>query len=334
MTTRYVIKKCAAFGFANSVEEAVKLFGTTGQLLADETLTDSPVKLIHSIDDITEKVLYVRLGKPGTKDLKIPVEADDTEVINACSTNLQNFLYDLIDIDDEEVANIGRISRELVAELSEIYPHLRSSSLKHRVLDILSFNRVNVNELIKLSPFEYETEVVNVVVNDQLFADIEVSTDLSDPNTSTNHYRPDKDALKNAALGHTTQLDAFSENKFAVIHTKKSAGCENHTRNMNHDIIDTLAVNGVIRAPETNKPLSIYLLMKKLETLKDFRICFIHPSYELKRMSSEYPCEQVLPAYRLNEGEILAVAYRYLVLWFFGYCSIFTEGMLEYRYAI
>ena len=74
--------------------------------------------------------------------------------------------------------------------------------------------------------------------------------------------------------------------------------------------------------------------MKRLEKFNTFDIIFIHPSYEVKYMSAEYPCEQIIPAYRINQGEILAVIYRYLVVNFFGYCSIFTDSMLEWRYYV
>ena len=179
-----------------------------------------------------------------------------------------------------------------------------------------------------------EQELAEVVESSEIFSDIEVSVDKNDKNTSTSLYRADQDSLKKAALGKTTQLDAFSENKFAVIHTKKKCGIENKVRNQNHDVLDTLAVNGVMKSPDTLKPLSIYKLMKVLEKFDSFNIVFIHPSYEVRSMKAEYPCEQLIPAYTINEGEILAVVYRYLVMYFFGYCSIITDSMLEWRYYI
>lgn len=328
MTTKYVVKKCNSFGFAVSIEEGMKLYGS-GVYLCDGTLENvQDMQLIHSIDSIPSNLttLYVRLGKEVNKPVDIPVEGDDYELVKDDTQ--------LLEIYNSDEPYINKIPREFINQILEIYPKTKSTTFRHKLLDLLQFNHVNVNQLILDYPFEYTTENVDMIVNDDLFNDIEVSTDKNDNNISTTNYKPDKDALKNAALGNTTQLDAFSENKFAVIHTKKNCGIENKTRSMNHDIIDTLAVNGVIRAPSTTKPLSIYNLMRKLETLNNFNICFIHPSYELKRLSAECPCEQIIPAYHIGEGEILAVAYRYICLWFFGYCSIFTDSMLEYRYAI
>ena len=102
----------------------------------------------------------------------------------------------------------------------------------------------------------------------------------------------------------------------------------------NHDVLDTLAVNGVLFTPTTTKPLSIFALMKILGKMNKFDICFIHPYSEIKSIRIEYPCEQSIPAYKLNGGEILAIAYRYLITQFFGYCSIFSDSMLEWRYYI
>ena len=200
--------------------------------------------------------------------------------------------------------------------------------------DLCYFNNYNTIDLEKQYPFEYKEEQVSTVFPSSIFSDIEISVDKSDKNTSTSLYKPDKDFLKKAALGKTTQLDAFSENKFAIIHTKKTAGIENKIRNQNHDVLDTLAVNGVMKSPDTKKPLSIYRLVRKLEKFDKFDIVFIHPSYEVRCMNAEYPCEQIIPAYKINEGEILAVVYRYIVVYFFGYCSIFTDSMLEWRYYI
>lgn len=353
MTTKYVIKKCNSFGFAKNISEATKLYGNSGLYLLDNEdgvnniIGNLPAGIpngfinniehvpgltnIHNINDIPTdaKVIYVRLGKEVNRPIKIPVEGDDTELLNNSEYNKL-----LLQIYNSDEPVIDKLPGEIINAIIDIYPKTISSTFRHKLIDLLQFNNVNTIQLIKDFPFQFTEENADIIVNDGLFTDIEVSTDKSDPNTTNNNYRPDKDALKNAALGNTTQLDAFSENKFAVIHTKKNAGIDNKTRSMNHDVIDTLAVNGVIRAPETKKPLSIYLLMKKLEQLHDFNICFIHPSYELKRLSAECPCEQIIPVYRIGEGEILAVAYRYLCLWFFAYCSIFTDSMLEYRYVI
>jgi hypothetical protein len=55
---------------------------------------------------------------------------------------------------------------------------------------------------------------------------------------------------------------------------------------------------------------------------------------ENRFMKAETPCEQIIPAYKLNGGEILAIAYKYVVGFFFAYCGIVSESMFELRYYI
>ena len=355
MTTKYSVKKCSSFGFAQSFKDALTLFKDISNnnvfyLHDSSTVEDNDALIIDkltksinnrkqtnqnnkfynisAVDDITVPenktgLLFVELGYMSTRTIKKPVSYDDTHIIEELniSNSTEEFKNAVMSIiSDNAFFDEKKLSSEFISYLIELYPHLRDYCLKKSILNILNFNNVNTIQLEKKYPFEY--------------TDIEISIDLNDNNISSSLYKPDKKKKKKAALGKTTQLDAFSENKFAIIHTKKSAGIDNKIRNQNHDVLDTLAVNGVMKSPDTKKPLSIYRLMRKLEQFNKFSIVFIHPSYEIKCMLAEYPCEQIIPSYKINEGEILAIAYRYLVVYFFGYCSIFTDSMLEWRYYI
>ena len=51
-------------------------------------------------------------------------------------------------------------------------------------------------------------------------------------------------------------------------------------------------------------------------------------------MRSDVIGEQIEPAYFLCGGEILAVFYRYIVRYFFGYCSTYEENTKEWKYYI
>lgn len=364
MTTSYSVKRCHTFGFAQSLFDAAALFKFTPSdhviYLTDDDLTSnlSPTSLsahtstitrlsrthfqrVTSIDDIVisspRAILIVDLGYIKQDTIRVPVEYDDTDIVNNTPIPSANadFRAATIALMDDDSAKDQSISLEYTNFLVDLYPHLRDWRLKSSIIELLRRNGgVNTYNLVTEYPFEYTDEDITVVVPTKAFSDIEISVDVNDKNVSTSTYRPDRDALKKAVLGKTTQLDAFSENKFVIIHTKKSAGIETKIRNQNHDVIDTLAVNGVMKAPETKVPLSMYRLMRKLEQFDQFDIVFVHTSCEVHRMNAEYPCEQIIPAYRLNEGEILAIAYRYIVMYFFGYCSIFTESMLEWRYYI
>ena len=360
MTTKYTVKRCSTFGFAQSLRNAITLFQPdeyaepTNIFYIHSSKTEPSALLeklnpkTHNITDIsdiqpnkdTRNIFFVELATKAKRTIQIPVEYDDRDIVHQfCDTHdipedFEHAIYTLIDNSDETQLKEHKFSNEFLQFLIDLYPNLRDHNLKSAILDLLAFNDYNTLQLEKENPFEFEEKTIDSVISAPMFKDIEISIDVNDKNTTTSLYRPDKDALKKATLGKATQLDAFSENKFAIIHTKKHAGIDNRIRNQNHDVLDTLAVNGVMKSPDTTKPLSVYLLMKKLEQFEHFDIVFIHPSYEMKAMNSEYPCEQVIPAYTINQGELLAVVYRYLVMWFFGYCSIFTDSMLEYRYYV
>ena len=360
MTTKYTVKRCNTFGFAQTLRNAITLFPPEDYTKANifyvhsskDTPSESLLKLNASTHDITDiqdikanddnkNILFIELGYKTKRQVKRPVSYDDHDIVDSfCSVNhhpsdFKHAIYTIIDDTDQaEELKEHKFSNEFLQFLIDLYPHLRDYKLKKSILELLGFNDYNTLQLEKDNPFEFEDITIDSVLSAPMFSDIEVSIDVNDTNTSTTLYRPDKDALKKATLGKATQLDAFSENKFAIIHTKKHAGIDNRIRNQNHDVLDTLAVNGVMKSPETQKPLSVYSLMLKLQQFKSFDVVFIHPSYEVKAMNSEYPCEQIIPSYTINQGEILAIVYRYLVMYFFGYCSIFTDSMLEWRYYI
>ena len=363
MTTKYSVKRCESFGFAQSLRNAITLFppgdyNDANVFYLHSSSTDEPktfaklnathkqhITNIHELtpsDNSNKNIIFVELGVKTTKTIKSPIEYDDHDIVVHYSNDTlhapNDFIHVILSIIDnpESLQELKehKFSNEFLQYIIDLYPQLRDYKLKTALLDLLSFNGYNTLQLNKDYPFEYEDKVIDTIATTPMFSDIEISIDANDKNISSSLYKPDKDALKQAALGKATQLDAFSENKFAIIHTKKHAGIDSRIRNQNHDVLDTLAVNGVMKSPETAKPLSIYSLMIQLERFEHFNIVFIHPSYEVKSMITEYPCEQIIPSYILNPGEILAVVYRYLVMRFFGYCSIFTDSMLEWRYYI
>lgn len=366
MTTSYAVKKCKQFGFAVSLQEAAKLFDLTRDdnviflnsnhdnciIEPSERKTIATLKRQTNYQEITTisdiqtppnktATLFIKLGQRVNKEVQILSRSDVDEdfILNFQpehdETNYMEYKKALISfINNKDVFRDKELSMSFIKFILLLYPGLRDGETKLSILELLNNNNFNTVDIEKVNPISYDKVIRERVCSTPAFEDIEISIDREDKNNSTSLYRPDKDALKKAALGHSNQLDAFSENKFAVIHTKKSAYIDNSIRNQNHDVLDTLAVNGVLKSPNTNKPLSVFKLMKKLEEFDSFNVIFIHPSLEIKSIKSEYPCEQVTPAYKLNEGEILAVVYRYVTIYFFGYCSIMTDSMMEWRYYI
>ena len=370
MSTRYTIKKCNSFGCAKTFEHAYE--SITAPLSEEENdsyiihLTSDnlqqPSSEIHSTFTTLSALkkfiespkfselnsshtlfkLIIDLGYMTTVSESIPVESDDSEIIRSFIPSFElsdedraEFAEYLIRLrEDSNVFGDGKLSNNYINYIVELYPHLTDSVLKTNISSVLSSNNLNPKELEEKYPITYTSTTVERPVNTPIFSDIDISVRDDEKNTTNKMYRMDKEALKKAFAGNSATLDAFTANKFVVVHNHKDANIESNSVNQNHDVLDTLAINGVLITPLTDKPLSIYTLMKLLARMNHFDIIFIHPYSEINQIRVEYPCEQAIPAYRLHGGEIMAVAYRYLITHFFGYCSIFSDSMLEWRYYI
>lgn len=195
-------------------------------------------------------------------------------------------------------------------------------------------NIANISEDIKES-----TEIPTLIfdLESDIFKDIEIITDESDKKaeTSVGNYKHDDQELNKIITGQSAQLDAFSQNVYTVIYGKKTAGLSNGNNNrhiFNHNVIDSLAKNGVIVDPSVGEELSIHKIMRQLETLRKFNIFFVHSSLDLEFTEYESPSEISQPTYIKGKGEICAIAYRALVLRFFPYLTIITESMRENAY--
>lgn len=179
-----------------------------------------------------------------------------------------------------------------------------------------------------------ENPVIAVDLTHDLFKDIVFSlkSDAKDNVSGTNkNYRNDPDELKKQ-VSNADQLNAFTSNMFTVIYGKKTANVKSVNFKQNHEVLDSLARNGVVCTPHTDDVLSMQILVDKLFKLRHFTIICIHPELELAYVSHEYPSDISHPAYIIGKGEITAVFYRYIMLNFFGYCSIITESMRENSY--
>lgn len=302
----------------------------------------------------------VELAREVNRTVKVPTCNDDIDRIAIEDWDYSDFVTDYFNTDDardpialstidgykdafinfidnRDYFEDHSLSPKFLDWIKYIYHLLSSGELQIDVLKLLNNNGVQTVNLEKANPIDYEEKEITDVEPIGLFNDIKIVIDKEDTNTSSKSalYKPDREGLKKATLGNSTQLEAFSKNKFTVIHTKKSANIDDsQTYHRNHDILHSLARNGVVCSPDTGAELSLSKLVNKLKTYEKFNIVFIHPSYELKVTRGDYPSELVEPSYTINSGELLAIVYRYISINFFGYCSVFTEGMEELEYLI
>lgn len=359
MTTRYIVKKCSSIGFASSFKNLsikysedelknayfISESGRKNKYLNKNSISISEFETITK-NNKCKGLVIVELGKKVQKIEKVPVEYDDdqftiedldcSEIIEDEDTiakykeSLVNFLNNYSFLEDK------KLSQNFVDFLMFVYPNLQDGRNKQNILDLLHDNNIKTNAMEESSPIEYNDLEVDVVESISEFQDIKIILNKDDQNhsSSSNVYKPDKEEVKKAMVGNSTQLEAFSKNKFTVIHNKKSVNVESFSFKQNHDILSSLARNGVVCSPMTDTKLSVKKLVECLERFTEFDILFIHPSYELKVARSDMPSELIEPSYIINQGEILAVVYRYIVVNFFGYCSVYSKGMEELGYLI
>ena len=177
------------------------------------------------------------------------------------------------------------------------------------------------------------------------FSDINILTDENksdnknkDVNNvvqSTRNYKHDDNELSKIATGRTTQLEAFTKNVYTVIYGKKTANIpqgNNNSHIFNHNVIDSLARNGVVSDQVSNSVLSVHQLFNQLMKLYIFNIIFVHSALELEYIQHESPTDISHPVYIKGKGEICAIVYRLLLLKFFPYLTIVSESMRENAY--
>jgi len=358
MTTRYLVKKCKSMGFSVDLNNAVSLFKKSeiknSNLLylcnEDTEIVSKKIKYIHElptgkkeidefinvneISNSSHNIIFVQLGLKCIKNIMVPIENDETETIEENVTNEQ-FKSKLLSIKTNYKDFIQNIpSNAFLAQIIKIYPKLRDYKTKRALLKILNEAGTNTVQLEEANPFEFEPQDREIVVHSDIFKDIRITVDKDDVGTDSSLYKTNDSRLKKTAGGNSVSLEAFSTNQFTILKGKKSSGISNVSIKQNHDTLDTLARNGVHSTPSNERLLSFHKLVKLLKHIDSFDIVFIHPSYSSKSNRSEYPCEILEPSYIIGEGEILAIAYRFMGLKFFGYCSVISENMREYAYFI
>ena len=370
MTTSYVCKRCRTLGFSKGFKyldmkySPEELSEDNVLYIGDERTDDSipededqssdypwrnhPISIndIQYVDNTRKPLVVVELARRKRQMITVPVTSpNDKDIINNLKCprlkledeDINEFKSAIITyLDDNSYLSDKQLSNEFITFISQAYTSIKDGANKLALIRLLNNNNVNTDAIETSHPIRYqEVEDICVIPTD-IFDDIKIVINKADVNASSSSaiYRHNPDDLKKAAVGNSTQLEAFSKNKFTVIHNKKSANIENRILKRNHDVLDSLARNGVVCSPNTEFELSIHRLMKALKRFKEFDIVFIHPSYDLKINRAEYPSELIEPAYIINEGELLAVVYRYISINYFGYCSVYNEEMKEFSYLI
>ena len=325
----YAVKKCESFGFAPSLEKAKALIEEPSELSTVIIIDDEHPIPMH-IDDRHKGLFFVTLGKEVDETYEAPTtDESDLDVLRSLEPPYAEHLIEMYK--NKKVDSSKSYSTEFCEYLVDLYPRLRDSSFKELIITLLKNERIPVAQLLEQNPIETRTLTRTVVAHTKPFDDIEIITDKSKRGSSSKVYR-EKDDLKAASMGNSTQLEAFSKDLFTVVKGKRSSGYNYENRLMNHDVLDLLARNGIVCVPKDLNNSSFEQLMRLFSTFDKFSVIFIHPALLSKAILVESPCEQALPEYEVCEGEILAIAFRYMCVHFFGYKSVYDESLKEYDY--
>lgn len=196
----------------------------------------------------------------------------------------------------------------------------------------LGFNNSDKLDQINDIQDEHFTLIINSESN--LFSDIIFEINEEKIGESSKKGNKTQDVCRDVLLGGGQQLEAFSNNRFTIIPGKRHAGIQSLHPKQNHDIIDSLARNGLMVTPITSTQFSVGQLFNILMTKKNFDIIIVHSALEVSIRESNCPGDYVEPAYIIGKGEIVTVFYRYICLYFFGYLSVNSDEDRDRIYDI
>ena len=205
--------------------------------------------------------------------------------------------------------------------------------LSSRWTEMPNDSYIRLQSIDELGSVESTGSVVVIDLECDIFSDIHISMPkIQKAGESSKEQQISKEEMQEQLSGKSTSLDAFSNNLFAVIYGKKSANIQSCNTKQNHGVLDSLARNGVVCTPKTQNVLSFQRITDYLKKLNRFSVFGVHSALEMPFDEQEYPSEISHPSYKLANGEITAILYRYILINFYGYCSIVTDSMRENAY--
>lgn len=332
---KYSVKKCESFGFAPSLEKGKELFPSEIQNLV---LIDDD----HSIPDVEtykdkECTFFVVLGKETTiTSSELETSKDDLTMLEQMFHEDKEHFEEIrscIDLyKNRGILDDKSLKASFCDFLIDLYPKLKDSTYKLTIYNLLRDEHISGIENLKEEyPLKYVDIETTTVVHTKPFDDVRILIDNDDKGLASSIYKNKQDPKK-AISGDSIYLEAVSNGIFTVVRGKRSAGFNYENRLMNHDNLDLIAKNGIVCTPESMDKGSFGKLMKVFSACKSFNVMFIHPSLVSKPICVEYPCDQALPEYVVKSGEILAIAFRYMCVYFFGYKGVHDDSLKEYEY--
>jgi hypothetical protein len=152
-----------------------------------------------------------------------------------------------------------------------------------------------------------------------------------DAGASSKQVNKTQDVKKDAMLGGGNNILAFSKQQFTVIAGKSNAGIQSVHSKQNHGVVDVIAKNGILTSPKSKN--SIKTLFELLSEYDSFEIVIICP-YLISYFDGKYPSDYSRPSYIVGKGELSAVFFWYICLYFFGYSCVYDDTNIERNYDV
>lgn len=184
----------------------------------------------------------------------------------------------------------------------------------------------------KYKYFKHFTLLIDA--EDKFFSDIKFELDGDEKGNSSKQFQDSSDLNKTIIVSGAKQLTAFNDEMFVINKTKRTAGIDELNKKQNHDVLDNIARNGVLCTPSLSSQLSVGVLFSKLSQYNSFDLVIVHSGLEDTIREGTAPSEYVMPIYTVGKGEITAVLYRYICIWFFSYIGVFNEEDREHAYDL
>lgn len=187
----------------------------------------------------------------------------------------------------------------------------------------------------ELSSVPFDSPVFNFVIHTEdehgnsNFPDIKFPK-TEDEGISSKQIKT-QDVKKDAMLGAGNNILAFSKHQFTVIAGKNTAGIASMHPKQNHGVVDVIAKNGILTAPKARN--SIKDLFNVLNKYNAFNIVVICP-HLISYFDGKYPTDYSRPSYIVGKGEITAVFFWYICLYFFGYSAVYDDTNIERNYDL
>lgn len=341
MNVSYIIKKCRGFGYATSLKDVkMNKIGMDGQVIyikdpdtrghpkGSLTFTSVDVEDYETVDRKKPTLFLIEVGVPCKKTVQIDVEMEDSEV----DSLVDSVPIDL-DISDELKASYRGAVKELrhslesylkikvqetfLIYLEQLYPHVRETRFQRAILRMLVANKRRVDLLINRNPMNYTYAEEDSVRPSGAFSDVKVSDPYFERSKTEMEDSNMNGVMREFSSQAISKFNGFGNQFAQVDNSKKRAALVELSPLRNHSNIHALARTKIVATPKVMRNCAFNRLVKMLSSFDDFAVIFIWPCFRTGFAYSTIPT----PALEVDISEgnvILAVAYRYMLIHFYG----------------